>query len=148
ASPAAEPERRAQPVAAALGDYGPVQGGDTLGKIARSVDADGHSLDQVMLALLRANPDAFIKGNVNLIKAGAVLRIPSGSELSEYSAKEARAIVHEQIGQAREMRKPAEQPAAIAGAEAAGDEAGKDAGTGTAGASSTADARLEIVPPS
>src|SRR5690606_23931941 len=90
ASPSAEPERRAQPVAAAPGDYGPVQVGDTLGKIARSVDADGHSLDQVMLALLRANPDAFIKGNVNLIKAGAVLRIPNGSELSEYSAKEAR----------------------------------------------------------
>src|SRR3546814_15761625 len=81
------------------GDYGPVQVGDTLGKIARSIDRDGHSLDQVMLALLRANPDAFIKGNINLVKAGAVLRIPDGSELSEYSAREARAIVHEQIGQ-------------------------------------------------
>ena len=148
ASPSAEPERRAQPVAAAPGDYGPVQVGDTLGKIARSVDADGHSLDQVMLALLRANPDAFIKGNVNLIKAGAVLRIPNGSELSEYSAKEARAIVHEQIGQWREMRKPVEQPAAIADTAAAGDEAGNEAGTGTADASRTADARLEIVPPS
>src|SRR3546814_17222090 len=62
-----------------------------------------------MLALLRANPDAFIKGNINLVKAGAVLRIPDGSELSEYSAREARAIVHEQIGQWREMRKAAER---------------------------------------
>src|SRR3546814_19637652 len=91
------------------GDYGPVQVGDTLGKIARSIDPDGHSLDQVMLALLRANPDAFIKGNINLVKAGAVLRIPDGSELSEYSASEARAIVHEQIGHWREMRKAAAQ---------------------------------------
>src|SRR5690606_3286060 len=144
--PAAEAERRAQPVAATPGDYGPVQVGDTLGKIARSVDADGHSLDQVMLALLRANPDAFIKGNVNLIKAGAVLRIPNGSELSEYSRKEARAIVHEQIGQWREMRKPAEQPAAVAGDGTA--TAGNDAGDGAATAARTADARLEIVPPS
>src|SRR3546814_15469752 len=102
------------------GDYGPVQVGDTLGKIARSIDRDGHSLDQVMLALLRANPDAFIKGNINLVKAGAVLRIPDGSELSEYSAREARAIVHEQIGQWRAMRKDAETPAAGAAQAATG----------------------------
>src|SRR3546814_12788867 len=75
-----------------------------------------------MLALLRANPDAFIKGNINLVKAGAVLRIPDGSELSEYSAREARAIVHEQIGQWREMRKAAEQPAAVAAQGGTGDE--------------------------
>src|SRR3546814_20517029 len=74
-----------------------------------------------MLALLRANPDAFIKGNINLVKAGAVLRIPDGSKLSEYSAREARAIVHEQIGQWREMRKDAEQPAAVAAQDAHGD---------------------------
>ena len=142
--PAGEPAPRAQPVAATPGDYGPVQVGDTLGKIARSIDPDGHSLDQVMLALLRANPDAFIKGNINLVKAGAVLRIPDGSELSEYSAREARAIVHEQIGQWREMRKASEQPAAVATHDANGDAGASDA----AGTPSTADARLEIVPPS
>src|SRR5690606_31346372 len=113
-APASESVPRARPVAATPGDYGPVQIGDTLGEIARSIDADGHSLDQVMLALLRANPDAFIKGNINLVKAGAVLRIPDGSELSEYTAREARAIVHQQIGQWREMRKASEQPAAVA----------------------------------
>src|SRR3546814_6140776 len=104
------------------GDYGPVQVGDTLGKIARSIDRDGHSLDQVMLALLRTNPDAFIKGNINLVKAGAVLRIQDGSELSEYSAREARAIVHAKIGQWREMRKAAEQPESVAAQEATGED--------------------------
>jgi pilus assembly protein FimV len=144
--PAAAPERTtAQPVAATPGEYGPVKVGDTLGKIARSVDPDGHSLDQVMLALLRANPDAFIKGNVNLVKAGAVLRMPNASELSQYSAKEARAIVHEQVGQWREMRRPAEQPAAIAAADGAPAAAGAAQGPGAA---KVADARLEIVPPS
>ncbi len=144
AAPAPAPARgTAQPVAAAPGDYGPVKVGDTLGKIARSIDADGHSLDQVMLALLRANPDAFIKGNINLVKAGAVLRVPGSAELSQYSAREARAIVHEQVGQWREMRRPAEQPAAVAGA----DTPAPAAGVAGAGAR-VADARLEIVPPS
>src|SRR3546814_4675892 len=87
---------------------------DWCSDVCSSDHRDCHSLDQVMLALLRAKPDAFIKVNINLVKAGAVLRIPDGSELSEYSAREARAIVHEQIGQWREMRKAAEQPAAVA----------------------------------
>jgi len=144
-APAAEAEQRAQPVAATPGEYGPVKMGDTLGKIARSVDAEGHSLDQVMLALLRANPEAFIKGNVNLVKSGAVLRMPNASELSQYNAREARAIVHEQIGQWREMRKPASQPAAVAA-----DGATEADGTAddAAAKARTADARLEIVPPS
>lgn len=144
-APAVEAEQRAQPVAATPGEYGPVKVGDTLGKIARSVDAEGHSLDQVMLALLRANPEAFIKGNVNLVKSGAVLRMPNASELSQYNAREARAIVHEQIGQWREMRKPASQPAAVAAAGATeADGTADDA----AAKARTADARLEIVPPS
>lgn len=139
----ASAERAAQPVAAAPGDYGPVRVGDTLGKIARSVGVEGHSLDQVMLALLRANPEAFINGNVNMIRAGAVLRAPSAAELSQYTASEARAIVHEQIGQWRELRRPAEQPAAIPAEVAAG--ASTQA---PAAQAQVADARLEIVPPS
>src|SRR5690606_36814217 len=115
-----------------------------LSKIARSIDPYGHSLDQVMLALLRANPDGVIKGNINQVKAGAVLRIPDGSELSEYSAREARAIVHEQIGQWREMRQASEQPAAVAAQDTTGDKSAD----GAAGTPSTANARLEIVPPS
>jgi pilus assembly protein FimV len=144
-APAAETGSRARPVAATPGEYGPVKVGDTLGKIARSVDVEGHSLDQVMLALLRANPDAFIKGNINLVKSGAVLRMPSSSELSQYNAREARAIVHEQIGQWREMRKPALQPTAVA---ADGPTEANVAADDAAAKARTADARLEIVPPS
>lgn len=150
-APPAPPAPRppAQPVAAAPAPAasGPitVQAGDTLGAIARSLDRDGHTLDQTMLALLRANPEAFIHGNINLVKRGAVLRLPQSDELSQYSAAEARAIVHQQIGQWREMRTPAPQPAAIAGADAASEDA-KPASGNTTGAR-VADARLEIVPP-
>ena len=139
------PERTAQPVAATPGEYGPVKVGDTLGRIAGTIGTGGHSLDQTMLALLRANPDAFIGGNINLVKRGAVLRVPSSSELSQYSATEARAIVHEQVGQWREMRKPAMQPAV-----AAADATPSTPATAVAGKMRTRadDARLEIVPPS
>ena len=138
------PQQTAQPVAATPGEYGPVKVGDTLGKIASTIHAEGTTLDQTMLALLRANPDAFIKGNINLVKRGAVLRMPSSTELSQYSVAEARAIVHEQIGQWREMRKPAVQPATVAADGAA---------TATAATDNNSkpraeDARLEIVPPS
>lgn len=138
------PQQTAQPVAATPGEYGPVKVGDTLGKIASEVHADGATLDQTMLALLRANPDAFIKGNINLVKRGAVLRMPSSTELSQYSVAEARAIVHEQIGQWREMRKPAVQPATVA----ADDAAPATAATDNNSKPRAEDARLEIVPPS
>ena len=53
-----------------------VQPGDTASKIAGAYKPADVSLDQMLVALLRANPDAFIGGNVNRIKAGAVLDVP------------------------------------------------------------------------
>ena len=56
-----------------------VQRGQTLSQIAREL-GQGYSLDQTMLALLRANPEAFINGNINRLKQGAVLRVPQSAE--------------------------------------------------------------------
>lgn len=56
--------------------------GDTLYGIAERHLPDATvSLSQVMLAILRANPDAFVQGNVNNLMTGAVLRIPTGDAL-------------------------------------------------------------------
>ena len=66
-----------------------------------------------MLALLRANPDAFIRGNINLLKAGAVLRMPDATEISQLSAGEAAVVVQDQIVQWRALRQPALLPAAV-----------------------------------
>ena len=129
----------AAPASSPAGDY-QVQAGDTLGKIAGDMPIEGYSLDQTMLALLRANPDAFIDGNINLVKRGAVLRTPQSAELTQYSAAQARAVVHEQVGQWRQMHQPAPQPAAVAG------EAANTSTTPKAQAR-VADARLEITPP-
>ncbi len=66
-----------------------VKAGDTAGKIAAQNKPASVSLDQMLLALLRSNPDAFIGGNVNRLKAGAVLEVPSADQAEAVSASEA-----------------------------------------------------------
>ena len=70
-----------------------VKQGDTAGRIASNQRPDGVSLDQMLVAMLRANPDAFIGGNVNRIKAGAVLQLPGQDDALATPAAEARKIV-------------------------------------------------------
>jgi pilus assembly protein FimV len=127
-------------------EYGPVKAGDTLGKIAAGLRPEGATLDQTMVALLRANPEAFIGGNLNLVRQGVVLRMPPAAEMSQYGAAEATAVVREQIAQWREMRRPAPQPEAVAGDNAAPVPAATPGAAGSA--PRVADARLEITPPS
>lgn len=54
-----------------------VKSGDTASKIAAAVKPANVSLDQMLVALLRANPDAFIRNNVHRVKAGAVITVPT-----------------------------------------------------------------------
>lgn len=69
--------------------YGPVMKGDTLSRIARQVSPDGVNLNQMLVALYRANRDAFLVKNMNLLKVGVILRIPDESEISAITVKEA-----------------------------------------------------------
>ncbi|MFA6229447.1 MAG: FimV/HubP family polar landmark protein [Rhodanobacter sp.] len=62
------------------GEYGPVSSGQTLSGIARSTAPSGVDVQQMMLALKQANPDAFYRDNINALKSGAVLRVPSAAE--------------------------------------------------------------------
>ena len=70
-----------------------VRAGDTLSRIARANKPAEVSLDQMLVALLRANPDAFIGGNANLLRAGADLAIPSQEDAAAVPAKEARSVL-------------------------------------------------------
>ena len=72
--------------------------GDTLWSIASQFKDDRHSMSQVMLAFQRGNPDAFRDGNINHLKAGAILRAPSAAELDAIGAQEAQAEVLVQNG--------------------------------------------------
>ncbi|MBS0429845.1 MAG: hypothetical protein JSR41_21395 [Proteobacteria bacterium] len=77
-----------------------VRAGDTAGRLAANLKPADVSLDQMLVALLRANPDAFINGNVNRIKAGAVLQVPSASIAAATPPDEARRTV---VAQSRDF---------------------------------------------
>jgi pilus assembly protein FimV len=71
--------------------------GDTLTKIARSLHADtAANIDQTMIALYRANPDAF-GGNINVLRRGAVLRVPGADNIAALNEREAMGEVHRQM---------------------------------------------------
>lgn len=74
--------------------YGPVTSNDTLWQIAQRVRPDRSvSIQQTMLALQRINPGAFINNNINLLRRGQVLRVPSLDEIYSLSAQQAVAEV-------------------------------------------------------
>ena len=63
---------------------------DTLWKIAeRTLPSAAVSVDQQMLAIQRLNPNAFIRNNINLLKAGYALQLPSESEALAINRNEA-----------------------------------------------------------
>jgi FimV-like protein len=74
--------------------YGPVRTTDTLWSISEKLVPSGATtVNQMMLALLGANPNSFGYGNVNFLRKGAYLRMPSESELRRYDSSQAREIV-------------------------------------------------------
>lgn len=139
AAPAAAVPRSAVPTAA--NSQVEVQRGQTLSQIARDL-AQGYSLDQTMLALLRANPEAFINGNINRLKQGAVLRVPQSEEQVRLGESEAAALVREQMAEWRQARRPIPQPVESVATAPAPARAPT-----TAPAPRVAEARLEIAPP-
>ncbi len=83
---------KAEPLTASGGQI-VVKQGDTAGHIARGISGGGASLDQMLVAMLRSNPQAFISGNVNRIKSGAVINVPSGAEAAAIPQTEARKVL-------------------------------------------------------
>lgn len=70
-----------------------VRKGENAGRIARNNLPPNVSLDQMLVALQRANPEAFIQGNVNLLKADATLQIPDADTIQAISSQEARNLI-------------------------------------------------------
>ncbi len=78
-------------------DYGPVDSSDSLWSIANRLRPDSSvTVQQMMLALLRTNPDGFINNNVNWLKKGHILQVPADDELRVLSAREALAEIEAQ----------------------------------------------------
>ena len=86
-------------------EYGLTGSGDTLWTIASKVRPNnGVSVQQTMLALLRANPEAFFNNNINQLKAGHVLRIPDINEIRAASTGDAVTEVRVQNEEYEEYR--------------------------------------------
>lgn len=86
-----------------------VSKGQTLGQIASSMKPDGVTQEQMLIALFRANPKAFINGNINWLRAGVTLNIPSESDIAAISQKEARREVSKHTQRFNERRLGAAQ---------------------------------------
>jgi FimV-like protein len=67
-----------------------VKRGDTASALAAGKTPEGVSLEQMLVALLRNNPDAFVESNVNRMKEGALLTLPTEQEAKAISRDEAR----------------------------------------------------------
>jgi pilus assembly protein FimV len=135
----AAPRPRADAPAVGPGGTVTVQQGQSLSQIARGVQQGG-TLDQAMIALLQANPEAFVGNNINRLRSGAVLRVPQASDVNALAAAEAAATVRQQVADWRQARQPVPQPA-----DATPPAAQPIAVAGAAPV--VAGARLEIAPP-
>jgi len=91
------------PAAAADGSY-EVQKGDTLSHIAVANLPEGVSLNQMLVALYRANEAAFINNNMNLVRAGATLKIPSKEDAIAVAREDATKVVSVQAQEFDEYR--------------------------------------------
>ncbi|MEO8165369.1 MAG: FimV/HubP family polar landmark protein, partial [Betaproteobacteria bacterium] len=92
--------------------YGPVKSGDTLTKIAIATKLPELTLEQMLVLLVRANPDAFSGRNMNRLKTGKILQLPTPDQVASVSDADARKEVRLQ---ARNWRAYKEQLAAAAG---------------------------------
>ena len=76
-APRAAPVQAAPAAADAKPGSVTVKAGNTATQLAARYKPEGVSLDQMLVAMLNTNPDAFVEGNVNRLKKGAVIDLPA-----------------------------------------------------------------------
>ncbi|SHE65358.1 pilus assembly protein FimV [Lampropedia hyalina DSM 16112] len=94
--------------------------GDNASRIARRHLPANVSLDQMLVALQRTNPEAFIQGNINLLRAGVALAMPELATIQSVSAQEARSIVAAQTQDFRRYQAKVAQAAPRISADSSG----------------------------
>ncbi len=104
-TPAPKPERapveKAEKAPAPVSNGGgessvKVNSGDTLTSLAAGNKPSGVSLDQMLVSLYRNNPSAFIDDNMNRMKSGVTLTVPSADTAKQLSSEEAHQIIQAQ----------------------------------------------------
>ena len=88
-----------------VGDEYTTNKGDTLSEIAKATrGSESITVNQMMLAIQQANPDAFIQNNINLLKTVVVLRIPDEASEDYLTKEQATVEVSQQNSLWREYR--------------------------------------------
>jgi pilus assembly protein FimV len=128
--------------------YGPVKRNETLWDIAKRLRPDGEiSMQQMMIALLRANPEAFTANNINNLKAGATLQIPMRDEILSLDRRAASREASRQYSEWQQARGTGQSAAAETATEPAPEPQPQDT-TGTESTpAETSEARLQLVAP-
>ncbi len=96
-----------------------VRPGDTTSQVAERHLPEGVTRDQMMLGLLKANPNAFYENNVNRLKAGSVLKLPPSTELTTISPEQARGLMAAQNREFNEYRRALASSAVASAPDAA-----------------------------
>ncbi|GGH58212.1 motility protein FimV [Comamonas phosphati] len=96
-----------------------VKPGDTAGRLASAHHPAGVSLDQMLVAMLRANPHAFINGNINRMRSGVVIQVPDEAAAKATPQNEARRIMAAQSRDFNQFRRQLAGAAPAAPVEAA-----------------------------
>lgn len=103
---------------AVKGEYGPTNRNDSLWKVAKKVNKHSDvSVEQMMMALYKANPDAFYKKNVNALMEGKTLKIPQKPELVKLSKKQAHTQFYRQMAVWEGRAVPEPEPVTIIASE-------------------------------
>ena len=103
--------------------YGPVQRGDTLNKIASGLKPEGVSLEQMLVALYRENKAAFINSNMNQLKTGQILRVPSAADVGKIAKGEAQKEIQVQVADWKSYREQVAGAVATSAGKAVSNEA-------------------------
>ena len=120
----AEPIRQARPAPAprsvrpayvpapvekqAVQHYGPVRRDETLWSLAKNLRPSADiGIEQMMIALQRANPDAFADNNINNLHAGVTLKVPDRDTILALSNRQARAEARQQYREWNDKRNAA-----------------------------------------
>ncbi len=73
-----------------------VKPGDTLSRVAGRLQPSGVSLDQMLVGLYQGNAHAFAGNNMNRLRSGSVLTVPTAEQAGAIDAKEARRLIQAQ----------------------------------------------------
>jgi len=115
AAPSAEQAPATEAVAVPVDEFVSVKKGDTLYKIAAQSKQADMSLERMLVALYRANADQFDGRNMNRIRAGKVLHLPTQEEYASVTQQESVKEIHAQAADWNAYRQKLASAAAISG---------------------------------